>query len=66
MQYLLQASPREYRVLFDNGNEETLDISRIARKVEGRLRMWEGVRVCALYRPKYVLVNHCSKCFYSF
>lgn len=45
-------SPREYRVLFGDGVEELVDISRIARKVEGRLQMWEGVRVCALYEPK--------------
>uniref|UniRef100_A0A915PJZ3 SET domain-containing protein n=1 Tax=Setaria digitata TaxID=48799 RepID=A0A915PJZ3_9BILA len=59
-----KVSPREYNVLFGDGNEEIIDISRIARKIEGRLRMWAGVRVCALYEPK-LRFDRYRKAFYS-
>ncbi|VDN01400.1 unnamed protein product [Thelazia callipaeda] len=63
-QIIKRASSREYCVLFGDGNEEVVDISRIARKIEGRLRMWEGVRVCALYEPKLASERY-RKAFYS-
>ncbi|KAM3723209.1 Histone-lysine N-methyltransferase met-2 [Dirofilaria immitis] len=63
-QIVEKVSPREYNVLFGDGNEEIIDISRIARKVEGRLHMWEGVRVCALYEPKLRFERY-RKAFYS-
>ncbi|VBB26214.1 unnamed protein product [Acanthocheilonema viteae] len=63
-QIVEKVSPREYNVLFGDGNEEIVDISRIARKVEGRLHMWEGVRVCALYEPRLQFGRY-RKAFYS-
>ncbi|CAG9536768.1 unnamed protein product [Cercopithifilaria johnstoni] len=63
-QIVEKVSPREYNVLFGDGNEEIIDISRIALKVEGRLHMWEGVRVCALYEPKLQFGRY-RKAFYS-
>ncbi|VDK77404.1 unnamed protein product [Onchocerca ochengi] len=63
-QIVEKISPREYNVLFGDGNEEIIDISRIARKVEGRLHIWEGVRVCALYEPKLRFERY-RKAFYS-
>lgn len=50
-----QVSLREYLVRFTNSTEEAVDISRIGRKIEGWLRIWEGVRVCALCEPRYFL-----------
>ncbi|VDN33443.1 unnamed protein product, partial [Gongylonema pulchrum] len=47
-----RVSLREYGVIFDDGHEEKVDISCIARKVAGHLLSWEGVRVCAFYNPK--------------
>ncbi|EJD74846.1 pre-SET domain-containing protein family protein [Loa loa] len=63
-QIVEKVSPREYNVLFGDGYEEIIDISRIARKIEGHLHMWEGVRVCALYEPKLQFGRY-RKAFYS-
>uniref|UniRef100_A0A1I8EWK4 Pre-SET domain-containing protein family protein n=1 Tax=Wuchereria bancrofti TaxID=6293 RepID=A0A1I8EWK4_WUCBA len=63
-QIVEKVSPREYNVLFGDGNEEIIDISRIARKIDGPLHMWEGVRVCALYEPKLRFSRY-RKAFYS-
>ncbi|KAK6102202.1 SET domain family protein [Brugia pahangi] len=60
----VKVSPREYNVLFGDGNEEIVDISRIARKIDDPLHMWEGVRVCALYEPKLRFSRY-RKAFYS-
>ncbi|VDO09727.1 unnamed protein product, partial [Brugia timori] len=63
-QVVEKVSPREYNVLFGDGNEEIVDISRIARKIDDPLHMWEGVRVCALYEPKLRFSRY-RKAFYS-
>ncbi|VDK79560.1 unnamed protein product [Litomosoides sigmodontis] len=63
-QIVEKVSRRQYSVLFGDGSEEIVDISRIARKVEGRLYVWEGVRVCALYEPKLRFGRY-RKAFYS-
>ncbi|VDK51927.1 unnamed protein product [Anisakis simplex] len=55
---------REYYARFTDGVEESVDISRIAKHVPGWLRIWEGVRVCALYEPKLTR-DPVLKAFYS-
>uniref|UniRef100_A0A915AMP9 Histone-lysine N-methyltransferase n=2 Tax=Parascaris univalens TaxID=6257 RepID=A0A915AMP9_PARUN len=59
-----RVSLREYLVRFTNSTEEAVDISRIGRKIEGWLRIWEGVRVCALYEPR-LSTDKFQKAFYS-
>ncbi|KHN80263.1 putative histone-lysine N-methyltransferase met-2 [Toxocara canis] len=63
-QIMHRLSNREYTVRFTDGKEEKVDISRIARRIVGWLRIWEGVRVCALYEPK-LAGDHFQKAFYS-
>uniref|UniRef100_A0A914RZ68 Uncharacterized protein n=1 Tax=Parascaris equorum TaxID=6256 RepID=A0A914RZ68_PAREQ len=61
-----RVSLREYLVRFTNSTEEAVDISRIGRKIEGWLRIWEGVRVCALYEPRCFLIGNSFLKFCSF
>ncbi|VDM40724.1 unnamed protein product [Toxocara canis] len=56
-QIMHRLSNREYTVRFTDGKEEKVDISRIARRIVGWLRIWEGVRVCALYEPKHAFYS---------
>lgn len=39
--------------MFYDGKEEQVNLSQIAFKIEGRIRNWEGIRVCALYEPRF-------------
>uniref|UniRef100_A0A0N5B1B6 MBD domain-containing protein n=1 Tax=Syphacia muris TaxID=451379 RepID=A0A0N5B1B6_9BILA len=49
---------KTYSIQFDDGElESNVEFSRVAVEVNGNLRNWEGMRICALYKRRFETDN---------